>query len=437
MKNLIQAAVVTLSTASTVQAQQAVQWKVSDGGNGHWYQATSIRFRNFAAAQTFAVQAGGHLVTLTSEGENGFVSAMATGEFLLGGFQDLSSQGYSEPSGGWKWVTGEPWQFTRWRAGEPNNNGQIDANAASEQYLLWWRFGLPANDEWNDGFNDATAEFSWDIRAIIEWSADCNADGIVDYGQCRDGSLPDYNGNNIPDCCEAGAPCVVGNYPIQWRTAEGGNGHWYQRSEEFPSWTAAQSASVQRGGHLATITSAQENAVASLVNGELACFLGGTQAPGACEPDCGWTWVTGEPWGFAHWATGQPDDYTGGGGGPENRLYYFYGSRWNDGNGVDASRAVIEWSADCNNDGIVDKGQILRGQLQDANADGVPDVCQQPTCRDADLLADRNINGIDLGILLGQWGPNTQYTVSDINQDGWVDGVDLGMLLGFWGPCPY
>ena len=32
MKNLIQAAVVTLFAASAAQAQQAVQWKVSDGG---------------------------------------------------------------------------------------------------------------------------------------------------------------------------------------------------------------------------------------------------------------------------------------------------------------------------------------------------------------------------------------------------------------------
>ena len=41
MKNLIQAAVVTLFAASTAQAQQAVQWRVQDGGNGHWYQALS------------------------------------------------------------------------------------------------------------------------------------------------------------------------------------------------------------------------------------------------------------------------------------------------------------------------------------------------------------------------------------------------------------
>jgi hypothetical protein len=62
---------------------------------------------------------------------------------------------------------------------------------------------------------------------------------------------------------------------------------------------------------------------------------------------------------------------------------------------------------------------------------------EQPSCRNADLLADRNINGTDLGILLAQWGVANQYTISDINRDGVVDGIDLGLLLSFWGACPY
>ena len=42
---------------------------------------------------------------------------------------------------------------------------------------------------------------------IIEWSADCNGDGIVDYGQILSGELADANANNIPDCCEQGTGC--------------------------------------------------------------------------------------------------------------------------------------------------------------------------------------------------------------------------------------
>ena len=42
MKTLIQAAVVTLFAASAAQAQQAVQWTASVGGNGHWYQFVRV-----------------------------------------------------------------------------------------------------------------------------------------------------------------------------------------------------------------------------------------------------------------------------------------------------------------------------------------------------------------------------------------------------------
>ena len=98
--------------------------------------------------------------------------------------------------------------------------------------------------------------------------------------------------------------------------------------------------------------------------------------------------------------------------------------------------AVIEWSADCNADGIVDYGQILAGQFADLDSNGVPDICQQPTCVDADIYRDFNVNGADLGILLSQWGPNTVLTESDLNSDGVVDGADLGILLSLWGACP-
>jgi hypothetical protein len=96
---------------------------------------------------------------------------------------------------------------------------------------------------------------------------------------------------------------------------------------------------------------------------------------------------------------------------------------------------MLEWDADCNSDGIIDYGQILQGQLADTNSDGVPDICQQPTCVDADIFRDFNVNGADLGILLSQWGPNTPLTESDLNGDGVVNGADLGLLLSFWGPC--
>jgi hypothetical protein len=96
--------------------------------------------------------------------------------------------------------------------------------------------------------------------------------------------------------------------------------------------------------------------------------------------------------------------------------------------------SVIEWSADCNNDGTVDYGQVLRGELPDINHNGTPDTCE---CI-GDIYVDGIINGGDLGVLLAYWGPTTSAAASiacDLNVDGVVNGSDLGILLAYWGPC--
>jgi hypothetical protein len=296
---------------------------------------------------------------------------------------------------------------------------------------------------------------------VIEWSADCNNDGIVDYGQCHDGTLPDYNGNNIPDCCEQGEACVVGKYPVQWRSADGGNGHWYLATRPMVplNWQGSIDACTATGGHLPTLASqAEDNFVMALALGTWFAtdtpfsgpFIGGRRSSSQQTSACaGWQWITNEPFNYV--AEFPPGDSNGYGpcGSVCQCMSYFYQDEpvlaywdrsfpvWNSCLESNVSAVLlVEWSADCNNDGIVDYGQILQGELADLNTDGVPDICQQPICADADLFRDFNVNGADLGILLSQWGPNTSLTVSDINSDGVVNGADLGLLLSFWGACP-
>ena len=108
---------------------------------------------------------------------------------------------------------------------------------------------------------------------------------------------------------------------------------------------------------------------------------------------------------------------------------------WDDHNQTETPhRGLIEWSADCDSDGQVDIGHILRGEALDGNANGVPDHCEI-TCADVDLYANGEINGADLGIMLSEWGPAVPGSASDIDGDGQVNGVDLAFLLVFWGPC--
>lgn len=84
-------------------------------------------------------------------------------------------------------------------------------------------------------------------------------------------------------------------------------------------------------GHLATITSARENAFVLKrlkdSGGVSAWFwLGGYQPAGSREPDGGWRWVTGEKWSFTNWAPREPSN----GENRENALEFRPDGLWND-----------------------------------------------------------------------------------------------------------
>lgn len=51
-----------------------------------------------------------------------------------------------------------------------------------------------------------------------------------------------------------------------------------------------------------------------------------------------------------------------------------------------------------------------------------------------DLNGDGLVNGIDLAVVLGTWGPcGSGSCIADINRDGVVNGADLSIVLGNWG----
>lgn len=103
--------------------------------------------------------------------------------------------------------------------------------------------------------------------------------------------------------------------------------------------------------------------------------------------------------------------------------------------GVDVSGWSLEVAHAVSADGTSIAGWgTCAGQQRAFVATGVP--MPPPPCSSADLFPDSQINGADLGILLSQWGPATEATISDINRDGDVSGADLGILLANWGPCP-
>lgn len=86
------------------------------------------------------------------------------------------------------------------------------------------------------------------------------------------------------------------------------NGHYYQVYDESMTWTEAKKYCGSLGGHLATITSQEEQQFieSQLVNGQKSCYwLGGTDS--AVEGK--WNWITGEEFSYTKWGADMPDNW--------------------------------------------------------------------------------------------------------------------------------
>ncbi len=123
--------------------------------------------------------------------------------------------------------------------------------------------------------------------------------------------------------------------PVQWPV----NGHWYDAIEFESTWIRAfldaRSRSYQDlPGHLATLTSQEENDFVWQTFQTDAYWLGGFQVRWAKKLDRGWRWITRERWRFTNWPDGEPNDTGATPGvedGEENALHFLDGAgRWND-----------------------------------------------------------------------------------------------------------
>lgn len=236
----------------------------------------------------------------------------------------------------------------------------------------------------------------------------------------------------------ASAGASAQSQPVQWRIEDGGNGHWYRYDGETQSRQTAQSRADAARGHLVTITSPAEYSFLRAAFPQVASnmfWMGGYQTPGSCEPGCGWHWLTGETWQYINWSAGEPNNVGG-----EPWLGCLSDGTWNDFHSGWNLKSMIEWSVDCNGDGIVDYGQLLSGDLADLNANGVPDCCDNGApCANpcpADVIRDGEVDGADLAAVLSQWGTSgASPGNADVDDDGIVEGKDLAIVLSAWGAC--
>ena len=178
-KHLLRAvlAVFAVGTAVTQAEAGPIYFNAA---NGHYYTLTT-GINNWVQAEAQAVSLGGHLVSITSLAEQNFiVSTFLSGSnsraLYWTGANDIASEGT------WVWSNGDPFSFTFWNPGEPNNCACVPGG---EDYgTINWHFwqGLSSTPgTWNDtsltgiefgpqpfGVTTGIIEFNSDPTAVPE-----------------------------------------------------------------------------------------------------------------------------------------------------------------------------------------------------------------------------------------------------------------------------
>jgi hypothetical protein len=156
-------------------AQTWIQWRSTAGGNNHFYALTPSA-TNWTAAQSLAVSWGGTLATITSSNEQNFINTT----FLIGKFEHLPLWiGLVDPApegtliwrlrrameqigfhtgGRFEWVTDEPFSYSNWKPGEPNN-----APPGENYVAINWEYSddppRGVKGDWNDTPLDGTSGY--------------------------------------------------------------------------------------------------------------------------------------------------------------------------------------------------------------------------------------------------------------------------------------
>jgi hypothetical protein len=118
-------------------------------GGHSYYRSTGNA--TWTTARTNCSNMGGHLVTITSSGEQSFLFALWPSGWI--GLTDEVTEGT------WRWVTGETYSYKNWNSGEPNNSG-------NEDYVQF-----VSNGRWNDLNNNNNLAYVLEFEYLVTTSS--------------------------------------------------------------------------------------------------------------------------------------------------------------------------------------------------------------------------------------------------------------------------
>jgi hypothetical protein len=122
---------ITMALISTTAPTSTPDLRRLNPANQHQYKYVKEN-RSWHSANEYCANQGGHLATIQDEAENQYVYMMTHGNTWLGATDETYE-------GNWVWVSGEPWNYSNWRTGEPDSRQNTD-------YLAYYNY-LPS---WND-----------------------------------------------------------------------------------------------------------------------------------------------------------------------------------------------------------------------------------------------------------------------------------------------
>jgi prepilin-type N-terminal cleavage/methylation domain-containing protein len=192
VENSIGATTSSLRTFSTASVTSPSMTALGEFNGSTYYLSNDLV--SWTEAKQRAEAMGGHLVTISSAAENTFVSSK---------FPQTSWIGLTDSriEGVWEWVTREPFNYSSWSAGEPNN---YQWTPAGQDYgLTNWAFG---SGLWDDQSNDDLH------RYVVEFDGVPRATSVlgVDYSDC----IPSATGS--PCVKTAGSVYGCANYNVRY-----------------------------------------------------------------------------------------------------------------------------------------------------------------------------------------------------------------------------